>query len=207
MDQPDERRRELELEAYGSDVPAERRRAAVRALAALDESPGGNPPSAQPRPRARSSRVIAIALIALVVGVAGGLAGGVGFARSEHASTATSTATADPVAAAEDLLTSPRTSVDTLPTLQATNGAIVASTSHLVSTSAQGERLFVARGSGARGGFCLVTVQDDHAFGGSGGAVHCVRAATFARTGVALTSAGYTAHWVGGRVDLSVTGG
>lgn len=226
MNTSDERRLALEEDAFGPGASEERRRAAVDELRRLDGRPasdasvaGSDAPIA---PRRRRAVVPVIVAAALVVGLVAGWAigrnsGGPGTAGSQPVASRDPAATSrlaagdppvdqSPTAAANAFLDSSRSADDTLPTLERSDDRIEASTSHLVATSAQGERLFAARASRG-GGYCFVTSTDDHSFGETTSFVRCASAAAFTKRGVTLVSAGYTAVWSGGTVTVTVTNG
>jgi hypothetical protein len=234
VDERAAKRERLVAEAFGDGVPEERRREARAALARFDGRPEPQDPAPVPPPERRRRRPAAVAVVAaaLVVGAAVGVAGTLAAVHGSGSATAGSgtgspqadpTATGDPAAtsrlaagdpasvaspvqAADALLAQSRTTDDDLPTLEAADSRLRADTSHLVFTSAQGEKLYIASGSGVNIGYCLVAVSDAHAFGGAEGTVRCAPIRAFSRDGITYPSAGYTAHWVGGSVEITVTG-
>lgn len=208
MDERAAKRERLVAEAFGDGVPEERRREAQAALARFDAQPVPSDPA--PSVPLRHRRILPTALIAGVVGLALGIGGTLALTHSATtaaAPSATSTVTPEaPVQAADALLAEPRSTTDALPSLEVADSRLRADTSHLVFTSAQGERLYIASASSVNIGYCLVAVQDAHAFGGAEGTVRCAPIRAFARDGITYPSAGYSAHWVGGRVEITVTG-
>ncbi|WP_121368436.1 hypothetical protein [Frondihabitans australicus] len=226
MSTGDDRRRRLQEAAFGGDATDEQRRFAAAELRRLAKSPTGSQEPVPPAPRRTWPIIVATAVVALAVGAGAGWA--VGHAgRGGPVAASAPSASGDPAAtsrleggdpavvpsaqtreaAADALLATSRSSSDALPSPASTDGRIVAATSHLVTTSAQGERLYIARRSGAAGGFCFVTVSDDHSFGETSENATCTSPASFDQRGLTLASAGYTAVWAGGKVSVTVTNG
>lgn len=204
------RRRELEQIAFGADASDQQRRAAHEALLSLDESPDAEAePSARERRgrRGRTAILISAVVVALAVGAVGGYAipragGETSAAGSADGSTGRASRQA-PVARADALLAQPRDASDVLPRTAAGQSGFIASTTHLVATSAAGEKIFVASQSGVNVGYCFVTSLEGLS-GGFSGSVRCAPIAQFAKTGVSISSDGFTARWTGDSVVVTV---